>query len=181
MMMPASPAAGLVFVQPHVALFSLELCFNPPPRTAHIGQHFHRGVSGSVGNVVAGLAAVQVAAPDGPDLLAGLALPGCPHPPGVEHIAPRPLASLSHRYLPPSLLRQLSTPLLHGPALPLPELGFAGAPRPPIFRTAPCWLQGPDRRVARNVQHVAHPPGPPSPPGRTATSRRRRLRQPIRP
>ena len=41
---------------------------------------------------------------------------------------PVSLGSLRHRYLPPGLLRQFITALLHGPALPIPQLGFAGAP-----------------------------------------------------
>ena len=84
-------------------------------------------------------------------------LPGYPHPLGAEHIAPRSLASLGHRYLPPSLIRQLATALLHGTTLPIPEPGLAGAPGPLRPRTGPSQLQGPDRSAARNVQHVAHP------------------------
>ena len=59
MVMPASPTPGLVFVQPHVTLFRLELRFNAPPGTAHVRQSLQHCVFGSVGQVVAGLAACQ--------------------------------------------------------------------------------------------------------------------------
>ena len=52
--MPAGPTPGLVFVQPHVALFRLELRFDVPPGTAHVGQSLESCVLGSVGQVVAG-------------------------------------------------------------------------------------------------------------------------------
>ena len=64
-----------------------------------------------------GFAAVQVPAVDGPNHLAGLAPPGYPHPLGAEHIAPRPLGSLRHRYLPPGIPQQFFAALLHGPPL----------------------------------------------------------------
>ncbi len=60
----AGPATGLVFVQPHVAPFSLELRFNAPPRTTHAGLRLQRRVSRSVGQVVTGLGTARVAAPD---------------------------------------------------------------------------------------------------------------------
>ena len=133
MVMPARPAPGLVFVQPHVALLSLELRFNAPPVNAPPGTaHVRQGLQGSafwgVGQVVARLAAVQVTSPDGPDHLTGLAPLGYPHPLGAETVGAGPLGSLRHRYLPPGLLRQFITALLHGPALPIPQLGFAGVP-----------------------------------------------------
>ena len=53
-MMPTRPAAGLVFVQPHVALLSLEFRFNAPPRTAHAGQGLQGSTLRGVGQVVAG-------------------------------------------------------------------------------------------------------------------------------
>ena len=106
---------------------------------------------------VSGFAAVQVPAPDCPVDFAGPPLRGRTHPLGAEPVAAGALASLGHRYLPPSLIRQLITALLHGPVLPIPQLGFAGAPEPLIFRTGPSRLQGPDRSAARNVQDVAHP------------------------
>ena len=151
MVMPACPAAGLVFAQPHIALFSLEFSLNAPPGTTHVGQGLQGSVFRSVGQVVAGFAAVQVPAVDSPCLLARLALPGYPHSLGAEHIAPRPLASLGHCYLPPSLIRQLVTALLHGTTLPVHQPGFAGAPEPWIVRTGPRRRQGPDRSAARNV------------------------------
>ena len=177
--MPAGPATGLVFVQAHVALFRLELRFNGPG-TAHIGgspgEYPRQRWTGS-----SGLAAVQVSAVDGPCLLARLALPGYPHPLGAEHIAPRPLASLGHRYLPPSLIRQLATALLHGTTLPALSLGLRGRPDPWRPRTGPSQLQGPDRSAARNVQHVAHPQARQGLPKGRRHPEGVRPRQPIRP
>ena len=53
-MMPARPAPGFVFVQPHVALVSLELSFDAPPGTAHAGQGLQGSILRDVGQVVAG-------------------------------------------------------------------------------------------------------------------------------
>ena len=157
--MPAHPGAGLIFVQPHVAFFRLELGFDVPPGTAHISQGLQGSILRGVGQVVARLAAVQVTSPDGPDHLTGLAPLGNPHPPGAEHIAPRPLGSLRHRYLPPGLLRQLFAALCHGPPLSVHQPGFAGTPESLIVRTGPQGLHGPDGGAAGNVQHVPHPQG----------------------
>ena len=93
-----------------------------------------------VGQVVAGFAPVQVSAEYGPELLAGLpplgypAL-GYPDPLGAEHISPRPLRSLRHRYLPPGYFRQFIATLHHGAAFmvrrcPPTSLGLRGRPNP---------------------------------------------------
>ena len=93
-----------------------------------------------VGQVVAGFAPVQVSAEYGPELLAGLpplgypAL-GYPDPLGAEHISPRPLRSLRHRYLPPGCFRQFIATLHHGAAFmvrrcPPTSLGLRGRPNP---------------------------------------------------
>ena len=118
--MPPSPGPGLVLVQSHVALLRLELRFNAPPGTAHVGQRLQGSVLGSVGQIVAGLTAVQVTAVAAPVDFAGLPPAGWPHPLGAEHIAPRTLGSLRHRYLPPGLLRQLTAALLQLRRLPVP-------------------------------------------------------------
>ena len=129
--MPAGPATGLVFVQAHVALFRLELRFNGPPGTAHIGQGLQGSILGSVGQVVAGFAAVQVPAVDGPVDVAGLAPAGWTHPLGAELIGAGPLASLGHRYLPPGLRRQLSAALPPWSAAARPRARACGAPPGP--------------------------------------------------
>ena len=129
MMMPAGPGAGLVLVQSHVALLRLELRFNAPTEATHACQGLQRSVLRSVGQVVAGLAAVQVPAPDGSVDFAGLPPAGWPHPPGVEQIAAGTLASLRHSDLPLGLLRQFITALNHGAPLPA-SLGLRGAPGP---------------------------------------------------
>ena len=57
-MMPSRPGAGLVLVQPHVALLRLELRFYAPPGATHVCQGLQGSISGSldsggVGQVVA--------------------------------------------------------------------------------------------------------------------------------
>ena len=64
------------------------------------------GILRSIGQVVAGFAAVPVPAVDGPVDFAGLAPAGRSHPLGAEKVAAWPLASLGHRNLTPGLLRQ---------------------------------------------------------------------------
>ena len=105
-MMPAGPGADFVLVQPHVALFGLELGFNAPPGAAHVGQGFQRSVLGSVGQVVAGFAAVQILAIDRPEDLARLALLGYPHSRCAVTVGTRSLAARRYRNLPPGLCRQ---------------------------------------------------------------------------
>ena len=94
MVMPSRPCPGLVFVQTHIALFRLELRFNAPPGTAHVGQGLQGSIRWGVGQVVARLAAVHVTSPDGPDHLAGLAPPAivrrCPPTSLGLRGAPRP-------------------------------------------------------------------------------------------
>ena len=138
MVVPAWPGAGLVIVQSHVALLRLELRFNAPPGTAHVGQRLQGSVLGSVGQIVAGLAAVQVPAVDGPVDFAGLPLAGWPHPLGAEPVAAGTLASLGHRYLPPGIPRQFFAALGHGPALTVSQPGLAGTPPVLICRTGAC-------------------------------------------
>ena len=89
-MMPAGPGARLVLVQPHVALFSLEFGLNPPPGTAHAGQGLQGSVFRSVGQIVAGLAAVQVPAVNCPEDFAGLPSARYPHPLGTEPVVRGP-------------------------------------------------------------------------------------------
>ena len=97
MVMPPSPGPGLVLVQSHVALLRLELRlelrFNAPPGTAHVGQRLQGSVLGSVGQIVAGLTAVQVPAVAAPVDFAGLPPAGWPHPLGAEPVAAGTLAS----------------------------------------------------------------------------------------
>ena len=57
--------AGLVLVQPHVALLRLKLRFYTPPGASHVCQGLQRGILQSIGQVVAGFAAVQVPAVNG--------------------------------------------------------------------------------------------------------------------
>ena len=180
--MPPRPGAGLVLVQSHVALLRLELRFNAPPGTAHAGQGLQGRVLGSVGQVVAGLAAVQVPAVDGPVDFARLPPAGWPRPLGAEPVAAGTLASLGHRYLPPGIPRQFIAALLHGPALTVSQPGLAGAPArtpdtPHWSRPAPAAT--PCRRLGRPARSAS--PAPPSRPGRTATCRRRRPQPPTWP
>ena len=115
--------------------------------------------------VVAGLAAVQVPAVNGPGDFAGLPPAGWTHPLRAEPVAAGTLASLGHRNLTPGLLRQFTAALLHGPPLrsaaarpPAWACGGARSPdAPEMLRTGPGWLQRPDRGAAGNVQHLAHP------------------------
>ena len=116
-------------------------------------------MSWSVGQVVAGLAAVQVPAPDGPEDFAGLAPPGNPYPLGAEQVAAGTLASLGHRYLPPGLLRQFITALLQSAPLPAHQPGFAGHPPSLVCRTGPSRLRRPHCKTSRNVQDVPRPQG----------------------
>ena len=91
--MPARPSAGLVLVQPHVALLRLKLRFYTPPGASHVCQGLHRGILQSIGQVVAGFAAVQVPAVNGPVDFAGLP-PACwTHPLSAEPVAAGILAS----------------------------------------------------------------------------------------
>ena len=86
--MPARPepapysirGAGLVLVQPHVALFRLKLRFYSPTGATHVGQGLQGSVLRSIGQVVAGFAAVQVPAVNGPVDVAGLPPAGWTHP-----------------------------------------------------------------------------------------------------
>ena len=64
--MSASPAPGLVFVQSQVAILSLELRFYAPPGIAHVRQGLQSCVFGSIGHVLTRLAAVQGPAIDSP-------------------------------------------------------------------------------------------------------------------
>ena len=129
--MPPRPGASLVLVQTHVALLRLELRFYTPPGPSHVGQGLQGSVLRSIGPVVAGLAAVQVPAPDGPVDVAGLPPAGWTHPLGAEPVAARPLASpwatvISRQ----GSLRQFIAALLHGPPLSGHELRLAGRPNP---------------------------------------------------
>ena len=140
-MMPAGPATGLVFVQPHVALVSLQFGVNAPPGTAQIRQNLQSRVFGSVGQVVSGLAAVQVPAPYRSMDFAALAPPGRPYPLGMEQVSARPLASLGHRYFLPVLPGDAGNPLFQGAPFHDPESGLAG--RPPGPGTAGMSTQAP--------------------------------------
>ena len=62
---------------------------------------------------------------------------GWPHPLGTEHISPRPLGTLGHRYLPPGLLRQFSAALRQAAPLPAPQPGLAGTPESLVCRAGP--------------------------------------------
>ena len=62
---PPECGSGIVLVQTHVALLSFELGLNAPPGASHVCQGLQRGSLQSVGQVVAGFAAVQVTAVDG--------------------------------------------------------------------------------------------------------------------
>ena len=77
----------------------------------------------------------------------------------TEHISPRPLGTLGHRYLPPGLLRQFSTALRQGAPLPAPQPGLAGTPESLVCRAGPLGIHRPKSEVPRNVQDVAHPQG----------------------
>ena len=76
MVMPASPGAGLVLVQAYVAFLRLKLRFYTPTGASHVCQGLQRGILRSIGQVVAGFAAVPVPAVDGPVDFAGLAPAG---------------------------------------------------------------------------------------------------------
>ena len=52
--MPSRPGAGLLLVQPHVALLRLELRFYAPPGATHVGQGLQGRILRIVGQVVAG-------------------------------------------------------------------------------------------------------------------------------
>ena len=172
--MPAGPTPGLVFVQPHIALFSLELGFDVPPGAAHLSQRFQGSLFRSVGQVVAGFASVQVAAVDGPVDFAGLPPAGWPHPLRAEHTAAGPLAPLGNCYFLPGILWQFINALHHGTPLSAHQLGFGGRPalvgriRPSgsSGRTVECGLQtqkGHGEWLC--LIRAAHPAGPPAPPG----------------
>ena len=122
-----------------------------------MGQRLQGSVLRGIGQVLAGLAAVQIPPEYGPALLAGLSPAGRPHPLGAEHISPRSLRTLSHRYLPPGSIRQFIAALHHGAPLPVHQLGLAGTPESLIVRIAPGRLQGPHGGACRNIQHVPHP------------------------
>ena len=92
-MMPAR----LVLVQPQVALIGLELGLNAPRGAADVGQGLQGSILQGVGQVVTGLAAVQVPTVNGPVDLAGLPPAGWPHPLGAEPVAAGTLATLGHR------------------------------------------------------------------------------------
>ena len=68
-MMPAPPGAGLVLIQPHVALLGFEFRLDAPSGAAHISQGFQGSVRRGVGQIVTGFAAVPVPAIDNPDQL----------------------------------------------------------------------------------------------------------------
>ena len=88
--MPARPEAGLVLVQPHVALLRLELGLNAPSGACHTWEGLQGSVLRSFGQVVAALAAVQVSAVDDPVDFARLQLTGRAHPLGAELVAAGP-------------------------------------------------------------------------------------------
>ena len=94
MAMPARPGAGLVLVQPHVAFLSLELRFYTPPGASNTCQDLQESVLRGAGQVVAGLAAVQIPAINGSVDFAGLPPAGYPHPLSAVPIDTLPLASL---------------------------------------------------------------------------------------
>ena len=156
-MMPSSPGAGLLPVQSHVALFGLELRFNAPSRTTHTGQGLQRGVLGSVGQVVAGLAAVQVPPVYGPEYFVGLPPAGWPHPLRTEPVAAGTLTPLGYCCLPPGLLRQRQTALIDGATLLLSQFRLEGTPVARILRDAPCGFQWPYRHVRPHVHYLPHP------------------------
>ncbi len=145
--MPARPSAGLVLVQPPVALPRLKIRFYTPPGASHLCQGLQRGILQSVGQVVAGFAAVQVPAVNGPVDFAGLPPAGWTHPLSAEPLAAGTLASLSHGYLTPGLLRQFITALLHSAPLPAHQPGFAGLPPALIDRVCPRLLERPCQTV----------------------------------
>jgi hypothetical protein len=70
-MMPASPTADLILIQARFALGCLEFGLDHPPRGGHLGQGQQQRVSGSVGQVVARLRPVQIAAKQQPAGAAG--------------------------------------------------------------------------------------------------------------
>ena len=82
--MPPRRCPGLVLIQPDVALFGFEFGFYKPPEPSRVGQSLQRGVQGSVGQIVAGLATVQVLAVDCPSHSTRLPVPGFPDPLGAE-------------------------------------------------------------------------------------------------
>ena len=159
------PRCGSPTRPAHVALLRLELRFYAPPGATHVCQGLQGRILRIVGQVVAGFAAVQVPAVNGPGDFAGLAPAGWTHPLRAEPAAAGTLASLGHRNLTPGLLRQFTAALLHGPprrsAAARPPAWACGGARSPdapeMLRTGPGWLQRPDRGAAGNVQHLAHP------------------------
>ena len=102
-----------------------------PRAASYVCQGLQWGILRSVGQVVAGFAAIQIPAVNGPVDFAGLPPAGWTNPLSAEPVAAGTLASLGHRYLPPGLLRQFITALLHSAPLTPHQPGFAGrAPRP---------------------------------------------------
>ena len=121
--MPARPSAGLVNVQPRVALLRIDFRPDGPPGSGEESQSFQARIPGSVGQVAVGIATVQITTPDSPQFPSGLPAVGFPGPAGCEDVSSGPSASLGHRYLPPCLLGHCIGVLLHCPPMPICRLG----------------------------------------------------------
>ena len=130
MVMPASPGAGLVLVQPHVAFLRLELRFYTPTGSSHVCQGLQRGILRRIGQIVAGFAAVQIPAVNGPVDFAGLAPAGWTHPLGTEQVAAGPWlpsATVISRHA-SSVMASARSAIVR--RCPLRSLGLRGRPNP---------------------------------------------------
>ena len=183
MVMPASPGAGLVLVQPHVAFLRLELRFYSPhngilPRRLRVWKP---GNLWGVGTdaVYSVNAAVLIPAVNGPVDFAGLTPAGWTHPLGTEQVAAcspwLPSATVISRHAssvmavgfvrPPPVVRRS----------PLRSLGLRG--RPLIPDTPHWWRQTPagqHRKAGTERPARTTPQGRHGRRGMTATSRRHR-------
>ena len=172
--MPARPGSGLVFIQPNVALLGLKLGFDAPPGASHVSEGFQGSVLRSVGQVVAGFAAIQVLTIDCPERFTRLPLPRHPNPLSAEAVDTRPLASLRQLYLPPRFFRQGLAALGYGLPLLTQRLGFARLPPSLIGRLAPAspaltpsWNDTDAGLLAHPPPHIAQYPQS-TPPADTA-------------
>ena len=107
--MPALPKLRVSYSSNPTSLFSVSnsvsIRHREPPTYARVSN---RSILRSVGQVVAGFAAVQIPAVNGPVDFAGLPLAWLARTRwALKLVAAGTLASLGHRYLPPGILRQL--------------------------------------------------------------------------